>query len=150
MNAQIHDFLTAHDYTAKDLVVFEGFSRGSANSYPIVAHDRSSTTPMIDVAVSSSGGATDNYFALTTKSLPADKLSKIFTGVNWILACGDKDENPTRDGCQAMQNSKAFVTAKGATVLGVLSDPNAGHGALTTSSLNLTQQMFELIAAKYQ
>jgi hypothetical protein len=146
MIKQIHDFLTAQGYTAKDLIVYEGFSRGSANSYPIVAHDRASSSPMIDVAISSSGGAQPTYYDMTTKTI-ATQASKptIFKGVYWILACGGKDENPTRDGCEAMETSKKFVTAKGGNVLGVLSDPNGTHGALTTSKLDLVGQAFDLI-----
>jgi hypothetical protein len=148
VNTQLHNFLDDQGYTKKDVVVFEGFSRGSANSYPVVAFDRTSGNPMIDFVVSSSGGAEASYFNLTTSSISATVKTKVFSGVYWIMACGDKDENPSRDGCQAMESAKSFVTGKGATVLGILSDPNGGHGALTTSSLNLPAQMFELIEAR--
>lgn len=149
INTQIHEFLSTQGYTKNDVVVLEGFSRGSANSYSVVAHDRASTSPLIDVAVSSSGGSQDAYYQLATKSISTKAQSKIFTGVYWILACGNKDPNPSRDGCEGMEKSKAFVTEKGAVVLGLLSDPNAGHGALNTSKLNLTKQMFDLINQKY-
>jgi hypothetical protein len=149
INTQIHDFLSAQGYTSKDLVVFEGFSRGSANSYSVVAYDRASTTPMFDVAVSSSGGKDDNYFNLSTKSIEAQaQSSTIFGGVSWIMACGYKDQSPSRDGCAVMEKASTFVKAKGATVLGILSDKNAGHGALTTSKLDLPKQMFDLINTK--
>ncbi len=148
IKAQIHDFLSSQGYASGDVVVLEGFSRGSANSYSVAALDRSDSSPMIDLVVSSSGGAESTYYDSTTKSIPAKTQSKIFGGVYWILACGKKDPNPTRDGCEAMEATKTFVSNKGATVLGTLSDPNGGHGALTTSSLGLAKQMFELIEQK--
>lgn len=148
ISTQIHDFLTSQGYAAKDVVVFEGFSRGSANSYSVVAHDRASQNPVIDVAVSSSGGVQTAYYELMTKSIAAKAQLNIFADVYWILACGSKDPNPERDGCEAMETAKQFVSAKGASVLGVLSDPDSGHGALTTSKLNLPKQMFELIEQK--
>lgn len=148
VNSQINDFLTSQGYTKNDIVVYEGFSRASANSFSVVALDRASSNPMIDFAVSSSGGVETNYFNSTTSSISTTAKAKIFSGVYWIMACGDLDENPARDGCQSAETASTFVTGKGATVLGILSDPNGGHGALTTSSLNLPAQMFELIEAK--
>lgn len=143
---QIHNFLKTNNYTARDIVVFEGFSRGSANSYPIAAFDQASDTPLFDVVVSSSGGAQDAYYGMTTKNIASKAQSPtIFSQLKWITSCGDKDENPDRDGCGAMKNSAQFVQNKGATVLGQLEDPNAGHGALTTSSLDLVGRMFELV-----
>jgi len=145
MSSQIQDFLSSQNYTKNDIVVFEGFSRGSANSYSVAAFDRASTNPLIDVVVSSSGGLQEDYFNLTTKEISSKIQSNIFSGIYWILACGGKDSNPTRDGCGAMEASKKFVSDKGASILGILSDSNSGHGALTTSSTNLPKQMFELI-----
>ena len=145
INEYIHEFLEDQGYTTDDLVVFQGFSRGSANSYSVVAIDQASSNPYIKIAVSSSGGVESGYYESTTKSVPPSMQSNIYSKVEWILACGGKDSNPNRDGCPAMEQTKQFVIDKGATVLGLLQDPNAGHGALTTSSLNLAKQMFELI-----
>ena len=47
-----------------------------------------------------------------------------------------------------MQKSATFLEAKGESVLGILSDDAAAHGALNTSTKNLTKQMFDLITAK--
>lgn len=150
INTYIHEFLTAQGYAKTDLIVFEGFSRGSANSFSVAAFDQASSSPLIDVVVSSSGGGQEAYFNLTTKNIEQKaKSNTIFKNVYWITACGGKDENPERDGCTAMQSASNFVAGKGATVLGNLADPNAGHGALTTSTLNLPKQMFELIDAKF-
>lgn len=150
MNSYIHDFLSAQGYTKNDLVVFQGFSRGSANSFSIVAFDQASSNPLIKVAVSSSGSVEPGYFTSTTSAISNRiNTTNIFSKVGWILACGGKDANPNRDGCPAMEQSKQFVTSEGATVLGLLQDANAGHGALTTSSLGLAGQMFDLIEQKY-
>lgn len=149
INTQIHDFLRGQGYTERDVVVLEGFSRGSANTYPIAAYDRAGGNPLIDVVVSSSGGFQNDYFAVTTKAVDAKARGQIFSGLYWILSCGGRDKNQNRDGCGGMEKSQAVVANKGATVLGFLSDPNSGHGALTTSPLRLTNQMFELIEQKF-
>jgi hypothetical protein len=150
INEYIHNFLKAQGYTSDDTIVFQGFSRGSANSFSVVAFDQASLDPMIDVAVSSSGGVESSYFTSTTSPI-ADKVSNsnLYSGVDWVLACGGKDQNPNRDGCPAMQQSQQFVQSKGASIMGFLEDSNAGHGALTTSSQNLAGQMFDLIEQKY-
>lgn len=147
VNAEIHSFLSSQGYSKNDLIVFEGFSRGSSNSYAIVSFDQASSEPLIDIAVSSSGGSQSAYYADVTKSISSKTQGKIFANVKWILACGGKDPNPSRDGCLAMESTKQFVSDKGATVLGLLSDPNGGHGALTTSSLGLANQMLDLISS---
>lgn len=149
MSVQIHDFLNTQGYNKNDVIVLEGFSRGSSNSYSVVAYDQASDSPLIDVVVSSSGGVQTDYFTSTTKSINSKAQDKIFTGVYWILSCGGKDPNPARDGCEAMNKSKVFVAEKGAIVLGILSDSNAGHGALTISQLGLTSQMFDLVEQKF-
>lgn len=147
--SELHSFLQSQGYKPSDIVVLEGFSRGSANSYPIAALDQAGKSPYLDVVISSSGGAQPDYYLSTTGSINSHQQSNIFSHLSWILACGGKDKNTARDGCIGMKSARQFVADKGARVLGLLEDPNGGHGALTTSSLNLAKQAFDLIENSY-
>ncbi len=140
---QIREFLSAQGYSASDLVVLEGFSRGSANTYSVKANDIISGNPVIDAVISASGKYQSD-FAMTDEMLNFNN-GKLYSAVPWVLACGEKDDNPTRDGCIGMNETKTFLLSKGANVLGVLSDPNGGHGSFHQSPLKLAVQALSLI-----
>lgn len=143
--AQIKGFLATYGYTDHDFVVLEGFSRGSANTYPVKAYDMVSGMPIIDAVISASGKYQSDF------SLTPDQKQynggKLYQGVPWILVCGGKDDNPTRDGCQGMTETKTYLEGTGAKVLALLQDPNGGHGAFHQSSLKLVKKALTLLDA---
>lgn len=142
--AQTRQFLTAQGYVASDLVILEGFSRGSANSYAVIANDRGSGA-VFDAAISASGRYQSDFRWYEDK--PNGTISPtFFKNVAWVLACGGKDPSPEQGGCQGMEETKTFLVAHGANVLAVLEDPNEGHGAFHLSSLDLPEQALGLIA----
>lgn len=138
-------FLKQESYTSSDTIILEGFSRGSANTYAVIANDRMSTDPIFDAAISASGSYQSD-FPLFDGQDDSSISKTLFKGIYWVLACGGKDANP--NGCSAMETTKTFLEAHGASVLGVLEDPNLGHGAFHQSSLGLPKQALDLIAAK--
>jgi hypothetical protein len=140
-------FLKQQGYTSGDLIILEGFSRGSANTYAVIANDRIGGDPIFDAAISASGSYQSD-FPLFDGQNDSNVSTTLFKGVYWVLVCGGKDDNPNRDGCPAMQNTKTFLEAHGATVLGLLTDPNSGHGVFHKSSLGLPKQALDLISTK--
>jgi hypothetical protein len=46
-----------------------------------------------------------------------------------------------------MTETKTWLTGQGANVLGLLEDPNSGHGAFHASSLKLVDQALTLLNA---
>ncbi len=144
--SQIKGFLATYGYADKDFVVLEGFSRGSANTYPVKGYDAVSGSPAIDAVISASGKYQSD-FPLAPEQM---KTEKLFSGVPWILVCGRKDDNPTRDGCEGMSETKTYLTGQGANVLGLLEDPNGGHGAFHQSPLNLPEKALVLFGALIQ
>lgn len=141
---EIRAFLDTYGYTAADFVVLEGFSRGSANTYPVKAYDMVSGTPVIDAVISASGKYQSDFPLTPDQSALKGTL---YSGVPWILVCGEKDDNPERDGCIGMNETKTYLTSMGANVLKVLSDPKGGHGAFHQSPLKLPEQAFALLDA---
>lgn len=141
--AQIKGFLESYGYTHSDFVVLEGFSRGSANTYSVKAYDMMSDVPVLDAVISASGKYQSD-FPLTPEQ-STYRQGKLYAGVPWVLACGEKDPNPSRDGCDGMNETKNYLNSQGAQILKVLSDPNGGHGAFHKSSLKLASQALALL-----
>ena len=144
--AQARAFLQQQGYTAKDIVILHGFSRGSANTYAVIAQDRLIAGAVFD-AVISNAGKYQSGFPLASPELTDQKMTEVFKNMPWVLACGGLDENPNRDGCPGMEETKTFLTAHQAQVLGTVTDPNEGHGAFHMSSLGLPKQALDLIEA---
>ena len=142
--AQVRAFLNKQGYDSGDTVVLHGFSRGSANTYAVVVQDHLLKEWMID-AVISNAGKYQSDFPLADHTLSDQEITRLFKDVPWVLACGGLDENPQRDGCPGMQETQSFLTSHGANVLGLLTDPNKGHGAFHQSSLKLPAQALALI-----
>lgn len=140
---QIRGYLDQQGYDSADFVVLEGFSRGSANTYAVKSYDQLNVTHVLDAVISASG----KYQADFPMAPGGSATPKLFNGVPWILVCGGKDDNPTRDGCPGMTETKTWLTGQGANVLGLLEDPNSGHGAFHTSSLKLVDQALTLLNA---
>lgn len=146
--AQVKPFLKAQGYSSSDLIILFGYSRGSANTYAVEANDRVSSSPVFDAVISASGGYQSDFTLITGQS-NASTSSTLYKGIYWVLACGGQDPDPNRAGCPAMENTtKPFLEQHGATVLGILEDPNEGHGAFHLSTLNMPKQAFDLIEAK--
>lgn len=141
--AAIRAFLDTYGYAADDFVVLEGFSRGSANTYAVKAYDVVSGHPVIDAVISASGKYQKDFPLTPDQSTYSG--GRLYQGVPWILACGAKDDNPTRDGCEGMTETKTYLTGMGANVLKLLEDPNGGHGAFHQSPLKLPEQAFKLL-----
>lgn len=144
--AQIKGFLDTYGYTIDDFIVLEGFSRGSANTYPAKAYDMVSGNPFIDAVISASGKYQSN-FPYTPKQSEYPKGKKLYQDVPWILVCGGKDPEPERDGCPGMSETKTYLESSGAKVLALLEDPNEGHGAFHLSSLGLVKKALALLDA---
>ncbi len=143
--AQMKGFLDTYGYTEKDFVILEGFSRGSANTYPVKAYDMVSGAPFIDAVISASGKYQADF--PLTPNQKQYQGGKLYQDVPWILVCGAKDDNPARDGCVGMSETKAYLESTGAKVLALLEDPNAGHGAFHQSKLGLVKKALTLLDA---
>lgn len=148
VSREIQYFLKNQGYKESDLIVLEGFSRGSANTYSVVASNLALHLLSIDAVISASGKYQSD-FAMTPQLL-AQNDGQPFEGVAWILACGAKDPNPTRDGCEGMKETQTFLQEKGANVLALLEDPNGGHGAFHMSSLKLAQQALSMLTKQFK
>jgi len=123
-------------------VLFHGYSRGSANSYGMTALDTSSGNRFIAMTLSNAGGATASY-PPNMKIADGTYGLKPFSGVQWVMYCGEQDPDPTINGCPAMTASRDWVTQYGATFKLLIDDPSAGHGGFMTNSSNVNTALAE-------
>lgn len=117
-----------------------GYSRGSANSYAVAALDAYSGNHYFAMTMSIAGGAATNY--PPNQQITAGAYgAKPFTGIQWIMYCGEKDPDPDQSGCPGMTASKDWVTKYGATVKLFIDDPNGDHGGFMTNATNVNAAM---------
>lgn len=118
-------------------VLFTGYSRGSANSYALAARDAAASGQRhFGLVLSNAGGATANY--PPNQQIAAGAFGPApFAGVKWAMYCGEKDPDPTINGCPAMTAAKDWVTRYGASVLLFIDDPAGDHGGFMTNSANV-------------
>jgi hypothetical protein len=117
-------------------VLFEGYSRGSANSYAMTALDTASGNRYFGTTLSISGGAAVD-FPPNAQVIAGDFGALPFTGVQWMIYCGQKDPNPNQGGCPSMTAASNWVTQYGANVKLLIEDPNGDHGGFMTNSANV-------------
>lgn len=127
--------LAAHGIPAGK-VLFEGFSRGAANSYAVTARDRASAHPQFILTIANAGGAATLY----PPNMAIDQGAfgdQPFAGSDWVMYCGEKDPDPEQSGCPGMTRAKAWVEAKGGTVDLFIQDPTGDHGGFNLHPANV-------------
>ena len=117
-------------------VLLQGYSRGAANSYAMTALDAASGNHFFGMTLSISGGAATT-FPPNQQVVAGDFGALPFAGHPWVMYCGEKDAEPTRDGCPAMTASRSWVTQYGATVKLLIDDPLGDHAGFTANSANV-------------
>ena len=118
-------------------VFFNGFSRGSANSYAVAALDAAASgRRYFGLVLSNAGGAQLGY--PPNQQIDAGYFGQLpFKGVNWAMYCGELDPEPAMNGCVGMMASKNWVMKHGATMVLFIDDPTGGHGGFMLNSANV-------------
>lgn len=117
-------------------VLFHGYSRGSANSYGVVAQDTFSGNRFIHLALSNAGGAASD-FPPNQQIASGVWGASPFSGIQWVMYCSKLDPDPSINGCPAMTAAKDWVSRYGATFKLLIEDPAGGHGGFMTNSTNV-------------
>lgn len=117
------------------MAMLHGFSRGSANSYAVMALDAGQGSRFFSLAVASSGGVRLDY--PPTDAILYGRYGKdALKDTRWITCAGAGDRQPDRDGIPAMRRTAAWLKEQGAIVLAAIEDPEQGHGALVRNAEN--------------
>jgi hypothetical protein len=118
--------------------MLEGFSRGGANSYAVMALDAGRGKHYFSLAVASSGGISLNY-PPNREILNGDYGDHPLKGTRWVTVAGGHDQNPDRDGIPGMKRTASWLRDQDAIVVESIEDQNAGHGALHLNPKNASR-----------
>ncbi len=111
-----------------------GFSRGSAQSFEVLARDRAGQK-RLKTTISVSG-------AWPTTMKPTDYLNALdvngdttaMTGGRMWMYCGGKDNALGEPMCDIMRNAKSWVEKHGGTVQKLYEDPEGDHHSMPTNA----------------
>jgi len=117
-------------------VMFHGFSRGAANSYAVVAHDRNSGAGYYLLAVANAGKASSD-FPGNVEIERGQFGTQPLAGTNWVTYCGALDANPGRGGCEGMREAATWIARFGGTVAKAIEDLTGDHGGFHKSPANV-------------
>ncbi len=115
-------------------VIFEGFSMGSARSYAVTLRDALCGEHYFGVTIANAGPWEDDYDT-NAEVLAGNYGATPYAGTDWILFCGEQDENAYAHStyphvCDGMDHTKTVLEAYGATVDLLLKDPTGNHGSM--------------------
>lgn len=122
--------------------MLHGFSRGSANSFAVMALDAGRGRRFFSLAVASSGGVGLDY-PPTRAILDGTYGKSPLKGTRWVTSAGGRDPHPDRSGIPGMRRAAAWLKEQGAIVLDAIEDPDQGHGALVLNAKN-AQRVLDL------
>jgi hypothetical protein len=126
--------------------MLHGFSRGSANSYGLVALDSESGRRYFALTVANAGGAAAD-FPINQDIARGRFGPQPFAGSHWVMYCGGQDPNPARDGCEGMRAARGFVSQFGGAIDALIEDPDGGHGGFHQRPGNIRYAL-DLFAAR--
>jgi hypothetical protein len=141
--------LIAEELKAKGVpaghVIFQGFSMGSARSYGISLYDKSCGNNYFGVNIANAGPWENNY-PLYSKILTGQFGETPLEGTEWILFCGEQDENEyattkVTHVCTGMENTKTTLQKLGANVGLFIKDPEGDHGSFMINQENVEEAM---------
>lgn len=117
-------------------VLFHGFSRGAANSYPVVAFDRDTGNGYFALCIANAGMPGPDFppnVEIERGRFGATPLA----GSHWFLYAGAKDAHPERDGIEGMRAARRWIERFGGVVDVALEDPDGDHGGFHRNPKNV-------------
>jgi hypothetical protein len=115
--------------------LLHGFSRGSANIYPVAVLDRTLHKDYFGLFIANAGRANSGYPPV--QQIEQGKFGeRPLEGSHWVTYAGGKDTNPDRDGIPGMRETGDWIRKYGGTVDLAIEDPDGDHGGFHRRSEN--------------
>lgn len=116
-----------------------GFSRGSAESFPVAYLDLHDRRLFSAIGNNSGAWAPGQPMVPTLEAIVSRGDTAAFRGSRFWMYCGERDMQNGFPMCDGMQAARTFVAAQGATILGFFRDPTGAHGGLNRNATALAQ-----------
>ena len=129
--------------------LFQGFSRGSANSYAVAAVDRTQGKSYFSLFIANAGKASVDF--PPNKDIQNGRFGEQpLQGTHWVTYAGAKDTHPDRDGIAGMREAAQWIQKYGGTVDLAIEDPAGDHGGFhrNPQNVNAALDIFDKLRTK--
>lgn len=116
-----------------------GFSRGSAQAYPLAYLDLKDRHLFTAIGNNSGAWIIGQPMTPTLQGVDARGETTAFSGSRFWMYCGERDMEHGYPICDEMQIARTFVETRGASILGFYRDPTGAHGGLNKNADALSQ-----------
>jgi hypothetical protein len=145
LKATIDDVRASCDFQNTSLFLV-GFSRGSAESFPVSYLDLVDRRLLTAVGNNSGSWAPGGQPTATLVAVAARGNRTAMSGLRYWMYCGEQDFVQGWPMCDGMAQARDFVQTYGASVGALYRDPTGTHGGLTRNS-DAMSQMFSYFEA---
>ncbi len=111
-----------------------GFSRGSAESFPVAYLDLKDRRLFKAIGNNSGAWVIGEPMVPTMEAIVARGETTAYTGSRFWMYCGGRDLGHGYPMCDEMANARTFVTSYGAHVERLYEDPTGAHGGLAKNA----------------
>lgn len=112
-----------------------GFSRGSAESFPIAYLDIKDRRYFKAIGNNSGAWIIGEPMTATMEAIVARHETTAYAGTKFWMYCGALDDGHNgHPMCEEMTNAKTFITSYAGTVERLYQDPTGGHGGLAKNT----------------
>jgi hypothetical protein len=116
-----------------------GFSRGSAESFPVTYLDLKDRHLIKATSNNSGAWLLDMAMPPTLEGIVARNEGSAFSGAKFWMYCGEQDMGHGYPMCDEMVNARTFVETRGGSILGFYRDPTGGHGGLNKNAAAMSE-----------
>ena len=111
-----------------------GFSRGSANAFPVSYLDNRDRRHFTAIGNNSGAWLLTGPLTATMQGIQSRNETTAYNGVKFWMYCGALDMEHGYPMCDEMQNARAFIQQYGGTVERLYEDPSGAHGGLAKNA----------------
>lgn len=138
----IQGLVQKHWGTKPPPVVLHGFSRGSAQTFPLVPFDR--VGDKIFAGVISNAGVMEARYTPVNQIEGGSFGSQPFAGLDWILACVEDDPKADMCGCPGMEKTEPWLEKLGAEAE-ILRVARGGHGGFQNDEASMKKALRKIV-----
>jgi hypothetical protein len=133
IKATIDDLTRSCDFGSPSMFLV-GFSRGSAESFPVAYRDIKDRKFFKAVGNNSGAWTVGQPMVPIMEDIVSRKETNAYTGTNFWMYCGGQDSNNGVPRCTEMANAGTFITSYGGHIERLFEDPPGGHGGLAKNA----------------
>lgn len=129
----IADLQASCDF-ASPAMFLVGFSRGSANAFPVSYLDVKDRGYFKAIGNNSGAWLLGGPLTATMQGIQSRNETTAYSGVKFWMYCGALDMGRGYPMCDGMQNARSFILQYGGTVERLYEDPAGAHGGLAKNA----------------